>query len=182
MKLLSAGNTKLAKDKILCFGLPAGVTCPGAGVCRRFCFAQKGMYRFPCVVKSRIRNQLISEGGAFVATMIAELKRVRKTYIRIHDSGDFYSQAYLDKWVDIIKANTAKRFYCYTTSLHLNWDEYDRQSNCTRSQSDSTCHQGLIRSDLSITYVNETGSDCDKSDLNAYRRMVARVPIQLKKR
>lgn len=117
-----------------------------------------------------------------MATMIAELRRVRKTYIRIHDSGDFYSQAYLDKWVTIIKANPAKRFYCYTTSLHLNWDGYDSLANCARAQSDSTCHKGMIRSDISVCTVNETGSDCDDSDMNAYRRMVARVPIQLKRR
>jgi hypothetical protein len=41
--------------------------------------------------------------------------------VRIHGSGDFYSQEYLDKWISIAKINPSIRFYCYTKSLHLDW-------------------------------------------------------------
>ena len=47
------------------------------------------------------------------ATIILE----RPTHVRIHDSGDFYSIAYLNKWVDIAKANTDVIFYAYTKSI-----------------------------------------------------------------
>lgn len=36
------------------------------------------------------------------------------TWVRLHDSGDFFSQDYLARWLDIIRAGTQTRFYCYT--------------------------------------------------------------------
>jgi len=40
--------------------------------------------------------------------------------IRIHVSGDFYSQEYFDNWCEIIKKHNDKTFYSYTKNFKLN--------------------------------------------------------------
>ena len=49
--------------------------------------------------------------------MNAEIKKKKATHIRIHDSGDFYSIKYLQKWVQIAEYNKEVIFYAYTKSI-----------------------------------------------------------------
>jgi hypothetical protein len=128
-------NEKLAKTSggsytIVGFGLPAdfnfllnGVehnTCPGALACRAVCYAKQGGYLFPLAKASRQHNLAFTQSENFVSGIIEDLKRMRKVNtIRIHDSGDFYSQGYLNKWADIARALPHLTFYAYTKSLTL---------------------------------------------------------------
>ena len=59
----------------------------------------------------------ISKTNDFIPLMNEEIKKKKATHIRIHDSGDFYSIAYLNKWVQIAKDNTSVIFYAYTKSI-----------------------------------------------------------------
>lgn len=128
---LSTGNTKLNKPNggtysIIGFGIPAdfdfagGNTCPGALACRSICYAKQGTYNFPAVKAARLSNLTASQGSSFVADMVASLRRRRSVnVVRIHDSGDFYSQAYYDAWCEIARAIPGKVFYAYTKALNL---------------------------------------------------------------
>jgi hypothetical protein len=50
--------------------------------------------------------------------MIADIKSHKKiTYVRIHDAGDFYSDDYLQAWLDIAALVPAVTFYCYTKEV-----------------------------------------------------------------
>ena len=51
--------------------------------------------------------------------MIAEIREKRVDILRVHDSGDYYSDKYIDKWVEIAKALPHVRFYSYTKSIPL---------------------------------------------------------------
>ncbi|AUI58988.1 hypothetical protein B1H26_21835 [Amycolatopsis sp. BJA-103] len=53
--------------------------------------------------------------------MLAELDHPKFTgaWIRIHDSGDFHSTAYLLAWLDIARSRTDTGFYCYTKEIAL---------------------------------------------------------------
>jgi hypothetical protein len=65
-----------------------------------------------------LRNQATREAD-FVERINNELAKVKKDkqiYIRIHDSGDFYSPTYFQKWLTIAKNNPSVRFYAYTKS------------------------------------------------------------------
>lgn len=135
MFLLST-NKKLKKDHIFKFSLPAILTCPKAGLCKSFCYAQRGCFRFPKPKASQARALELTRTNDFVSEMISEIKRRRTIrIIRIHDSGDFYNQGYLNKWIDIIQACPDNTFYCYTKSLHLNWSAFDKLPNTKRIQS-----------------------------------------------
>jgi protein gp88 len=48
--------------------------------------------------------------------MLDELshKRFIDAWVRIHDSGDFHSRAYLSAWLEIMRARQRTRFYAYT--------------------------------------------------------------------
>ena len=130
--LLGSGNTKLKKTAaefgvtIFNFSIPAGndkrtgkITCPFAGSCLSLCYAKKGMYRFGNVERALSDRYEASKKDNFVDLITDELSKVKskkQIYVRIHDSGDFYSPAYFEKWVKIAENNPLVRFYAYTKS------------------------------------------------------------------
>ena len=129
MNLLTQ-NAKMKKTslenniKILNFSIPAyktksgKSTCPFAGGCQKYCYAQKGNYtRFPIVQELMEKKYLISKQDNFNILINEEIKKKKATHVRIHDSGDFYSIKYLLKWVDIANANKDIIFYAYTKSI-----------------------------------------------------------------
>ena len=130
--LLGKGNSKLVKTakefnvRIFNFSIPAGndkltgkITCPFAGSCLKLCYAKRGMYRFGNVERALSKRYQASKEENFVELISNELSKVKKdkqTYVRIHDSGDFYSPSYFQKWLTIAKNNPSVRFYAYTKS------------------------------------------------------------------
>jgi len=130
--LLGNGNSKLQKTakefnvKIFNFSIPAGndkasgkITCPFAGSCLKLCYAKKGMYRFGNVERALSKRYQASKEENFVSRITDELSKVKKgkqIYVRIHDSGDFYSPTYFQKWLEIARINPSVRFYAYTKS------------------------------------------------------------------
>jgi hypothetical protein len=131
-KLLGTGNSKLVKTgnelgvKIFNFSIPAGndkitgkITCPFAGKCLSLCYAKKGAYAWSNVQLALHERFEASKETDFVARITSELAKVKQgkqIYVRIHDSGDFYSPAYFAKWLEIARLNPAVRFYAYTKS------------------------------------------------------------------
>lgn len=131
------GNEKLNKPnggvyKIIGFGLPAdysyerdGVkfnTCPGANACKGVCYAKQGRYLMPNVANARLSNLYASLEPTFADDAISDLTyHAKRGYnvVRLHDSGDFHSQEYLDAWKKVASALPGMVFYAYTKSLHL---------------------------------------------------------------
>lgn len=129
----SRGNTKLKKLQTVSFNLPAFRSkdgfhvCPKAGFCATVCYARQGRYVMPNVAATREANLVKARGPVFPSLAIQDLKRIRATVIRLHDSGDFFDQAYLDAWLEVMRAFPEKSFYAYTKSLHLDFSQ--RPSN-----------------------------------------------------
>ena len=111
------------KKRVLNFSLPAYKTetgktvCPFAKDCIKYCYAQKGNYRFPSVIKGLNKRYELSKTDDFIPMMNATILLERPTHVRIHDSGDFYSIKYLNKWIQIAKDNKNVIFYAYTKSI-----------------------------------------------------------------
>jgi len=128
MNLLTQ-NAKLKKTstknnmRVMNFSLPAYKTitgktvCPFAKDCIKYCYAQKGNYKYPSVIKGLNNRYELSKTADFIPKMNATIILERPTHVRIHDSGDFYSPEYLQKWVDIATQNKDVIFYAYTKSI-----------------------------------------------------------------
>ena len=141
----SKGNSKLAKDTLI-FNLPAGKTCPGAMFCKSFavvdengkrkiqdgpltefrCFAASAEAQYTQVFENRASNlEMIVDAmkHGIVVDLIhnsIQFHRTRNTKkVRIHESGDFFSGAYLDAWIEVAIRNPDLQFYCYSKSLQL---------------------------------------------------------------
>jgi hypothetical protein len=124
-------NSGLKPDNIYKFSLPVVKTCIGAQECIKFCYARKGHYRTfaKTVDKAHDRNYEFSKSKEFVKVIAAEIVNRQIYIIRIHDTGDFYSQEYLDKWTLLAKHLKPTRFYAYTKSLQLDFSKFTKLSN-----------------------------------------------------
>lgn len=129
MNLLTQ-NSKLKETskklglKIFNFSIPAYKSVNGETICKyakdcvKYCYAQKGNYtRFPKIGQLMEQRYELSKQSIFVGLMNIEIKKKKADAIRIHDSGDFYSREYLQKWISIANSNPNVNFYAYTKSL-----------------------------------------------------------------
>lgn len=120
-------KTKYYNDVVYEWNLPSGFTCPFALEClvkvdrnsgkfenkstRYRCYSAM-QERFPAVREHRWKNfDFVRNGGVPVLPKGAKA-------IRIHMSGDFYSQEYFDMWIKICKENKDVEFWAYTKSLN----------------------------------------------------------------
>jgi hypothetical protein len=130
MNLLTQ-NTKLKKTskelglRVFNFGIPAyksasgKLTCPMADSCVKFCYAKKGAYIWSNVKPAFENRYELSKTDDFVDAMNNEIRKKKPDYVRVHDSGDYYSTAYLKKWIKIAKDNPDVRFYSYTNMVDM---------------------------------------------------------------
>mgnify|MGYP000073442685 CR=1 FL=1 len=130
MNLLTQ-NSKLKKTskalglRVFNFGIPAyksasgKLTCPMADGCIKFCYAKKGAYIWSNVKPAFEKRYELSKTDDFVNEMYAEIVKKKPDYVRVHDSGDYYSKKYLDKWIDIANLFPEVRFYSYTNMVQM---------------------------------------------------------------
>lgn len=143
--VFGTGNAKLSKA-IATFSLPAGWTCPMAHRCLsksdRFtgkvtdgpdahfrCFAATGEARATTVRAARWRNLELLQKAKTVqgmADLIQSSFPLFIDYVRIHPSGDFFSENYFKAWLNVAINNPKVVFYAYTKSLHF-WIKYKKQ-------------------------------------------------------
>jgi hypothetical protein len=120
-------KTKYYNGVVYEWNLPSGFTCPFALECLVKVDRHTGKFdnqsnayrcysamqeRFPAVRNHRWTNfDYVRGGGVPVLPKKAEA-------VRIHMSGDFYSQAYFDMWLGICEENPTIEFWAYTKSLN----------------------------------------------------------------
>ena len=130
MNLLTQ-NSKLKKTskqlglRAFNFGIPAyksasgKLTCPFADECVKFCYARKGAYIWSNVQPAFEKRYQITKQDDFVEQMTNEISKKKPDYIRVHDSGDYYSKEYLKRWLQIAAIHTHVRFYSYTNCIKM---------------------------------------------------------------
>jgi|TARA_B110000908_G_scaffold170319_1_gene229538 hypothetical protein len=130
MNLLTQ-NSKLKKTsknlnlRVFNFGIPAyksasgKLTCPMADECVEFCYAKKGAYVWSNVQPAFEKRYQLSKTLEFIDAMNSEIKKKRPEYVRVHDSGDYYSRSYLAKWITIANQNPSVKFYSYTNMVDM---------------------------------------------------------------
>ena len=93
--------------KVLNFGIPAyksvsgKITCPNADECIKFCYARKGAFKWPNAVNAYEKRYELTKTSKFIDKVNADITIKEPDYIRVHDSGDFYSRSYLNKWLAV---------------------------------------------------------------------------------
>jgi len=189
MAQLLTQNSKLRKTskavglKVMNFGIPALVdpesgrrTCPFAGSCAKFCYAQKGAYIWSNVRPAFKERYEATKRDDFVDRMVLEVQRKKAQIVRVHDSGDYYSRAYIDKWFAIARALPDVRFYSYTKSVPLFLDRDDIPDNFDLIFSEGGTRDDLIdtsrhrHAKIFPTYEDMHAAgyvDAMSSDLNA---------------
>jgi hypothetical protein len=132
------GNSKLDK-KIYTFSLPSGYSCPGAKFClsradrytgkikdgpgihyRCFSASQEALY--PSVRRQRWRNFKALQNAKTPAKMthlIMDSLPESAEVVRVHVSGDFFSDVYFKAWMSVASVRSSTRFYAYTKSLAI---------------------------------------------------------------
>ena len=188
MNLLTQ-NSKLKKTskalglRVFNFGIPAyksasgKLTCPMADECVKFCYAKKGAYIWSNVKPAFENRYQLSKTDNFIEAMNTEIRKKKPDYVRVHDSGDYYSRAYLHKWISIANDNPNVRFYSYTNMIKMMLnvslpDNYDiifsdsgKQKNLINERKHRHTKIFSSHSDL----VSAGYTDASSIDLNATR-------------
>ena len=129
------GNAKIS-NSIATFSLPAGHTCPFAKECfskadritgkliegkhcRFRCFSASQENSYPNVRKARWHNFNILRKSKTVKGIGEIIQRSLPItrMVRIHVSGDFYSEQYFLAWVNVAINNPVVIFYGYTKAI-----------------------------------------------------------------
>jgi hypothetical protein len=130
------GNAKLSKN-IYTFSLPAGHSCPFAFECKASADRSTGKIKdgkdqvFRCFAASQealytnTRNarwhnyDLLKKlkTASKMTDLIVDSLPPKADTVRVHVSGDFFSQVYFDAWMAVARLYPKKKFYAYTKSL-----------------------------------------------------------------
>ncbi len=149
MLRFSPANTKLKKlqkkigKKVFSLDLLSGHSCPFAKDClakavelpdgkRKIvdgpntlfrCYAASQEARLRGVYNKRKENSdellAIKNSSFSMAVMIRQAMPEKAEVIRIHSSGDFFSQKHFDAWMNVAFHNPKMTFYAYTKSLRF---------------------------------------------------------------
>lgn len=153
----SRGNDKLKQLDVVYLSLPAGYTCPMADICKSManrktgkikdfgtirCYAASAEARYTATRERNWRNfDLLrqfkgdTEGMAGVILRSLDYYETQNPPIkmfRIHESGDFFSQEYMDAWIRVAQERPRILFYAYTKSLHF-WQARKEEIAATKN-------------------------------------------------
>jgi len=115
---MGKGNSKL-KD-ILIFDLPAGSkeggSCHNSKSCEKTCYAMNQQRQYVNTRIFRLTNMLLlNQHKETLQTLLeTQIKKSKFNTVRIHSSGDFYSQNEIDMWSTIISKFKDHKVYAYT--------------------------------------------------------------------
>ncbi|MFC8429292.1 helicase HerA domain-containing protein [Streptomyces sp. NPDC057253] len=97
-------------------------TCPSAGICREVCYARHGTYTWRTVRAKHLANLrfVLDDLPGWEQAMISELgkRKFHGTWVRVHNSGDFFTDVYLSAWLRIMRARPETNFYAYTKEVN----------------------------------------------------------------
>ncbi|MBN2052578.1 hypothetical protein JW756_03680 [Candidatus Woesearchaeota archaeon] len=107
--ILIKGNAKMGSE-VYIFNLPPKKTCTPTAWClygrngKPACYALRNRYVFPSVISALEERHALSLQEDFVERMSEEIKRKKAIFFRFHSAGDFYSEEYARKVIEISKS------------------------------------------------------------------------------
>ena len=121
-EIYSNGKNAKLGNNVSILNLPPIKTCTNCSTCAGSCYANF-RYRYPNVKQRWDNNWEMTKSDKFVELSTTELKYKATPIVRYHESGDFYSEEYIDKCFDLAVANPHISFFGYTknkSALRLN--------------------------------------------------------------
>ena len=180
-------TSKLHSNKVVNFGIPADnsadgtPTCPFAKDCKKYCFAKKGHYVMGAAKRAYERRFRLTKSFYFVDIMTAAIAFTRPDYVRIHDSGDFYSLGYINNWIEIMSRFPEVKFYAYTKSfMWFKYTNIDKLSNFVYKKSFGGTKDSLIKDSYAEIYEGDYKGEDDAT--NDDLKMFFNNNVKLKKR
>lgn len=115
---MSTGNKKIVDTLI--FNMPAGKNGTCGQTCQG-CYALKASRLYPNVKVQREHNKYLFDNhkDTLLTLLLTQLHYSDLQVVRVHESGDFFSQEYLNFWIDIASLLPDKLFYAYTKTVNL---------------------------------------------------------------
>ena len=119
---ISKGNKKL--KNISSFSLPPVISCIFHTYCADKCYARKAYRAYPNTKNAYDRNFRVAKENLenLKEQLIEYLRSYNGNYFRIHVSGDFYSQEYLNMWIEICKQYPKIHFMAFTKCYTFDYD------------------------------------------------------------
>lgn len=182
MVKFTSGNRKLnalalhlglKKSQVVCADLPAGFSCPKADICKTYanketgkmirvgrikCYAAKTEVFAPSVRRLRWENydKFLSCGDNvdMMVSLILQAIMPSVKIVRIHSSGDFFSLAYFQAWIEVARLKTDILFFGYTKSL--DYAKTARPSNFALNYSFGSKDDDRWTSDVPTCFIRET--------------------------
>jgi hypothetical protein len=135
MKRLTRGNKKV---NAWLFSMPPIKACPNCHDCASTCYATKAYRQYPGTRKLWDKN--FEDATTDLETLYNDLdkqleeisKRSSLKTVRIHQSGDFISSAYIRMWCRLVSKYPGIHFYAYTKvygGFRSNLNELDSKPN-----------------------------------------------------
>lgn len=114
------GNSGKLFDRIFVWNLPPVITCPGiSDWCKCNCYNADDRYeKFPINKWCENLWWVLNDKKTLEDRISLQLEgcKAKKTAVRIHSSGDFFSKEYIALWKKIIRRNPDVHFWAYTRS------------------------------------------------------------------
>lgn len=149
VKTIFSQNAKMKKSStkgihVYNWGIPAfksksGLkTCPNATKCAVGCYAKMGAYVWSNVANAYEGRLSLSQDQNFESVIKFHVEKLVKKHpkgtimVRIHDSGDFYSEEYYQAWKNIAAMfldNERIQFYAYTKMVVMGKNDTTRPKN-----------------------------------------------------
>ena len=119
-EVMTEGNMKIDK-RVLIFNLPPIKSCPNCQSCRDTCYAVPAYRQYPYVWEMYDANFKLAQNDRrslvwYIERQLEQKKKSRRglVAVRVHSSGDFFSQDYVDMWAEIARRHPDVKFYAYT--------------------------------------------------------------------
>lgn len=118
--ILTHYNRKYGKD-IYNFPLPISTCEFKTENCKKFCYVKRIWYN---VLPRYVENLKQTFKARFTRLVINQIRDFEIQYIRIHTIGDFYSEEYYNKWVEIAKKCPGTRILVFTRNTILDFSNH----------------------------------------------------------
>lgn len=121
-RLIEHGNSKTGFsnkniEAVYVWNIPAVATCPGASNwCKKHCYNGDYRDKFPHDKWRANWEWFESDHKDLSDKLCTLLNREKKTAMRIHSSGDFYSKKYIEFWLSVVEECPNTLFWAYTRS------------------------------------------------------------------